>query len=333
MASVSAVGIYAVISGRAALLMPLYAILLVDFFFSLPAFYNRDSDPSFSDNIADLRQSYSPQANNQYTRYSIMLFSTLLMIIKIYFLCVIWKCYRYLRLIELVSPIIYPPYQGGGPCPIRIIGGRPDHDLTDAGGLGNNIAPPPYDSIASSMKPPNYEEAMKATNASPIYTPSTTATTVATIATPSLISQHHQQQQQQHQQQPVILTTSINPEQPPPAPHHQQTFLHHPEQQQQQLHFTISHHEPANDSLAIQIATDNLDARMQNNVATCTTTAGDTQVTITSTVQKPQDMTESTAVASPPEHSTTTTTTSDATLEKSPSIIIVDPRDNSRDKH
>lgn len=161
MASVSAIGIYAVISGRAALLMPLYAMLLVDFFFSLPAFYNRDVDPTLADSMADFR-SY-PAGSNQYTRYSAMLFSTILMIVKIYFLCVIWKCYRYLRLIELVSPIrlseIYPHIHQNGPqYPIvRVLSNGDSTDLSN----GTNMAPPPYESIASNMKPPNYDEAMK----------------------------------------------------------------------------------------------------------------------------------------------------------------------------
>lgn len=163
MASVAAVGIYAVISGRAALLMPLYAILLVDFFFALPAFYNRDLDPSLTDGMTDFSRSYGP-GNNQYTRYSLMLFSTIVMIVKIYFLCVIWKCYRYLRLIELVSPIrlaemVYPHiHQGGGQYPIvRVLSSGDSTDL----GSGHNVAPPPYETIASSMKPPNYEDAIK----------------------------------------------------------------------------------------------------------------------------------------------------------------------------
>lgn len=165
MASVSAVGIYAVISGRAALLMPLYAILLVDFFFALPAFYNRDIDPSFADSMSDFR-GYS-NGNNQYARYSFMLFSTITMVVKIYFLCVIWKCYRYLRLIELVSPIrlseIYPHiHQNGHQYPpiVRVLGSTDSSNISSS----LNMAPPPYESIATNMKPPNYEEAMKSTN-------------------------------------------------------------------------------------------------------------------------------------------------------------------------
>lgn len=295
MASVSAVGIYAVISGRAALLMPLYAILLVDFFFSLPAFYNRDSDPSFSsDHMGDLRAYPSP-TNSQYTRYSIMLFSTLMMIIKIYFLCVIWKCYRYLRLIELVSPIIYPPYQGG-PCPIRIIG-RPDQDgLADVVGGGNNISPPPYESIASSMKPPNYEEAMKATTEStcPSYNPAAAA----------------MGQPQQH-----VVLTSINPD--------QQLTLQH-EQHQPRL---------SSDSIAIAI-TGSPDASPSSisNTATNSITAGASSqegaqhhqvVVATSPVQKPQDMTGSAV-----QQQQQSANCLDTTVEKSPSSVTVDPRES-----
>lgn len=166
MASVSAVGIYAVISGRAALLMPLYAILLVDFFFALPAFYNRDGDPSLADNLAEFR-SYS-NGNSEYARYSLMLFSTITMIVKIYFLCVIWKCYRYLRLIELVSPIrlseFYPHmhHNGNHPFPpiVRVLGSPDSSSISNS----HNMAPPPYESIAANLKPPNYEEAMKSTS-------------------------------------------------------------------------------------------------------------------------------------------------------------------------
>lgn len=181
MASVSAVGIYAVISGRAALLMPLYAILLIDFFFALPSFYNKDLDPSLADGIIDMRN-YSASSNT-YTRYSIMLVSTISMIVKIYFLCVIWKCYRYLRLIELVSPLrlseIYPHIHQNGPqYPIvRVLGSADSADLVNS---HVNMAPPPYDSIASTMKPPNYEEAMKSSS-------------IISVPNPIVLSQQQQQ--------------------------------------------------------------------------------------------------------------------------------------------
>lgn len=193
MASVSAVAIYAVISGRAALLMPLYAMLLVDFFFALPAFYNRDLDSSLADGLSDFKNYPN---NNQYTRYSLMLFSTITMIVKIYFLCVIWKCYRYLRLIELVSPLrlseIYPHIHPTNPqYPIvRVLGGTDPNDL----GPGHNVAPPPYESIASNMKPPNYEEAMKSSN------------TVLAVNQPALTNSQYQQQQ-------TVVFTGPNSEQ------------------------------------------------------------------------------------------------------------------------
>lgn len=159
MASVSAVGIYAVVSGRAALLMPLYAMLLVDFFFSLPVFYSRDLESSFEDGLTYQHRGQHPQ----YARYSILVFSTVAMLLRIYFLCVVWKCYRYLRLIELVTPIrlseIYPhlPPAGSQYPIIRVLGSIDSNDLN----TGHNVTPPPYESVASSMKPPNYEEAIK----------------------------------------------------------------------------------------------------------------------------------------------------------------------------
>lgn len=161
-ASVSALGIYSVISGKASLLMPLYAIMLCDFFFALPAFYNRDLDHTLADGLVDLK-SYWPQGS-QNTRYSLMLVSTIIMLIKIYFLCVIWKCYRYLRMQEILLPIhvheIFPPHFSHHHIPSV----HPDVRVVDSNNT-QNIAPPPYDSIVTGLKsqPPNYEEAMKTT--------------------------------------------------------------------------------------------------------------------------------------------------------------------------
>ena len=186
-ASVSAVGIYAVISSRAALLMPLYAMLLVDFFFALPAFYNRDIDSSFSDGFSDFKN-YTPNGHTQHTRYSFVLFTTTTMIIKIYFLCVIWKCYRYLRLIELVSPIRlgenYPHMQPLGlqyPV-VRVLGSADSTDFS----TNSSMAPPPYESITSNMKPPNYEEAIK--------TSATVLPMASPLSAPSPVAEDQQQQ-------------------------------------------------------------------------------------------------------------------------------------------
>lgn len=160
-ASVSALAIYAVVSGRAALLMPLYAVLLVDFFFALPAIYSRDPDAPIQDHFTEFKN--YPHRDNQIPRISLMLVSVITMIARIYFLCVIWKCYRYLRLIELITPIrlteVYPHITRNIQYPVvRVIGSA---DSTDIGPGCGNIAPPSYDSIAASMKPPNYEEAIK----------------------------------------------------------------------------------------------------------------------------------------------------------------------------
>lgn len=162
-ASVSALAIYAVVSSRAALLMPLYGVLLVDFFFALPAFYNRELyDPSLADNLSDLKN-YHHRDPNQLPRFSVMLFSVITMIARIYFLCVIWRCYRYLRLVELVASIrindVYPHIAPNIQYPVvRVLGST---DSTDLGPGCGSLAPPSYDSIAASMKPPNYEEAIK----------------------------------------------------------------------------------------------------------------------------------------------------------------------------
>lgn len=194
-AAVSGVGIYAVISGRATLLMPLYAMLLVDFFFALPPFYNRDLESSFADSLPDLRY----YQTSQYNRYSMMLLAILTTICKIYFLCVIWKCYRYLRLIELVSPIRfgdYPHIQQSGPQQYPIVRVLSGADATDFSGIAHNTAPPPYESIASTMKPPNYEEAIKSpamifpTSMATIGSTDATQSHTVVIDNPSASGQH-----------------------------------------------------------------------------------------------------------------------------------------------
>lgn len=209
MASVSAVGIYAVVSGRAALLMPLYAMLLCDFFFSLPTFYSREIEFADGNGFSDLRQPHhglggvngvigSGGAHTQYTRYSIILFSTITMIIKIYFLCVVWKCYRYLRLSELISPIglseIYPHLPPAGYPVVRVLGSLDSTDLSSSqmsAGQGQNVTPPPYETVASTMKPPNYEEAIKSSGQ---------------VSTIDNTQQANHNQQQPRQQQTVVFT-------------------------------------------------------------------------------------------------------------------------------
>uniref|UniRef100_A0A6G1SFE7 Lysosomal-associated transmembrane protein 4B n=1 Tax=Aceria tosichella TaxID=561515 RepID=A0A6G1SFE7_9ACAR len=166
MAAVSAVGIYAVVSGRAALLMPLYAMLLCEFFFSLPAFYSRDIEFVDSNGLADLRGGQHPGQHPQYTRYSLILFSTIAMVVKIYFLCVVWKCYRLLRLSELelrISPILLSDRYPHIPDPIVRMLVSMDDQQSEIN-AAQSIAPPPYESVEANTKPPNYEEAMKSPN-------------------------------------------------------------------------------------------------------------------------------------------------------------------------
>lgn len=209
LASVSAVGIYAVVSGRAALLMPLYAMLLVDFFFALPAIYNQDLNSQFSDGLhpGDFARAHNSMQPGipQHNRYTLILIPIIAILVRMYFLCVVWKCYRYLRLIELVTPIrlseIYPHIPPIGPqYPIvRVLGSIDSTDLSS----GQNVTPPPYDSIASTMKPPNYEEAMKSSGSIAINNSEAAAVSAAIAAS------QQQQQQQSNQtlrdQQPVAV--------------------------------------------------------------------------------------------------------------------------------
>lgn len=221
-ASVAALAIYAVMYNRAALLMPLYAVLLVDFFFALPNAYNRDPDNSNISPAFDDMKGVGPMGReNHLPRYSFVLFTTFAMIARIYFLCVIWKCYRYLRLIELVTPIrftdVYPHMGQNIQYPIvRVLGSADSADLGPV--CGGGLAPPSYDSVASSMKPPNYEEAIKS-DANLYPTPGEQhGHTVLDISNPTTPT-HSDQIRSNPQHQPTT------PQPPPPPPQQQQNQI------------------------------------------------------------------------------------------------------------
>ncbi len=60
-----------------------------------------------SNTVLDMRHIWpNASPNNLYT--SSLLFTTLIVLFKSYFLCVVWKCYRYLRMKEMVLPLQLP---------------------------------------------------------------------------------------------------------------------------------------------------------------------------------------------------------------------------------
>lgn len=201
-ASISAVAIYAVLSNRSALLMPLYAIMLCDFFFSLPATYSRE--PNFTDSTFDTGiRDYGPHPNTTSYRYYSFVLATFDLLIKIYFLCVVWKCYRYLRLRELITPLrlaaeIYPHIHHIPPHAIVRISGSDTTDIVSSASL----APPSYDAIVTSLKnqPPDYEDAIKSSN---------NDFSAVVVVDETSQPRAPQQQQQQQNQNSLVSETSL----------------------------------------------------------------------------------------------------------------------------
>ncbi|RWS31150.1 hypothetical protein B4U80_00728 [Leptotrombidium deliense] len=153
-ATASGMLLYGVIKSRPAYLMPFFGIQLFDFFFSLPSFlsslyahtahYNDldATNPRFLD-VKRVWPNASPAAI-----YSLsLLFAVCIMLYKSYFLCVVWKCYRYLKIQEIMLPIN-----------VRL----PTVEVTVPIPNQPSYLPPDYDTATKSSPPPDYETAVKA---------------------------------------------------------------------------------------------------------------------------------------------------------------------------
>lgn len=120
--TVSGMLIYGVIKSRPSYLMPFFGIQLCDFFFSLPTFlaslytspHNHWEYQSHNSNeLLDMRRLW-PNANPATLYTSSLLIATCFILCKGFFLCVVWKCYRYLKMKEMILPLHFP-YHSSGP--------------------------------------------------------------------------------------------------------------------------------------------------------------------------------------------------------------------------
>jgi len=158
-ATVSAMLLYGVIKSRPSYLMPFFGIQLCDFFFTLPAFmtslystpanHNQWESPHGNSGWMDVKRVW-PNATPTAVYTSSLLVTTCIVLFKAYFLCVVWKCYRYLKMKEMILPmhLAYNPQY--------------PHSLPEMM-LPQMMVPP------STMAPPDYEEATKSCAPPPDY--------------------------------------------------------------------------------------------------------------------------------------------------------------------
>lgn len=116
---VSAMLLFGVLKSKPTYILPFFGIQFIDFLFTLPQFLTSlysQPNPHQLHNWSDRRSTFldmrhiwpNASPNNVYT--SSLLFTTLIVLFKSYFLCVVWKCYRYLRMKELVLPLHLPHF-------------------------------------------------------------------------------------------------------------------------------------------------------------------------------------------------------------------------------
>ncbi|XP_074601776.1 lysosomal-associated transmembrane protein 4B-like [Brevipalpus obovatus] len=160
-AIVSAMLIYGVTKSKASYLMPFFGIQLYHFLFSLPSAlqnlnlsahqYPRSSPFSTSPvtSPSDARSMMRPgDADN--TAYTFGVLTTLGdFLLDIYFICVVWKCYHYLKMKE-ISTALSLPY-------------NLDFDIVMPSEVvsTSTVAPPDYETAIKANPPPDYESAIK----------------------------------------------------------------------------------------------------------------------------------------------------------------------------
>ncbi|RWS31368.1 hypothetical protein B4U80_00062 [Leptotrombidium deliense] len=151
-ATVSLMLLYGVAKSRAAYLMPFFIIQLYHFFFSLPLFlfpFNARSAPVNSDvdtQILDVKHGWNSNASAKMYSFSPLL-EVCVMLYKGYFLCVVWKCYRYLKIQSILPPLNcrYATVEATVPVVSHSMG-----------------LPPNYETVINSNPPPDYETALRA---------------------------------------------------------------------------------------------------------------------------------------------------------------------------
>jgi hypothetical protein len=91
---ITAMLIYGCIKGRPIFMMPFLGIQLFEFYHRFSSFMSDLETPVESSKLHDI-----PSSN-----YSSMMFTNMInLIYRLYFICVVWKCFKYLRLKELAA--------------------------------------------------------------------------------------------------------------------------------------------------------------------------------------------------------------------------------------
>lgn len=159
-ASVSAILLYGVTKSKPACLMPFFWLRLWEFIVLLPTYISSlydhpihsmyDQHPGIPKPVAYDR----PIMWSQGQPHRSLFFTTMFLMVQGYFLCVVWKCFRYLKVRELILPLHMPRSNGTdlvippgiAPPPVNV-----------------NISPPDYETATkgNGPPPPDYETAMK----------------------------------------------------------------------------------------------------------------------------------------------------------------------------
>ncbi|XP_015787971.1 lysosomal-associated transmembrane protein 4A [Tetranychus urticae] len=159
MATVSALLIYGVTKSRPSYLMPFFGIKLYIFFFSLPASISMLCfSPHLSSQYDSNGRTWGGEMKRLWsssdltTAYTSSVFMALIeFLYQSYFICVIWKCYRYLKLKESVIPLHIPYHLRGVEITV------PSEIATTP----STMAPPDYETATKLNPPPDYESALK----------------------------------------------------------------------------------------------------------------------------------------------------------------------------
>ena len=184
-ATVAGMLLFGVVKSRPSYLMPFFWIQLCDFFFSLPSFlsslyatpmhHSPYSGGSWSTATNQLKFGSSHHTSS-------LLIATCIILFKGYFLCVVWKCYRYLKMKEMILPLhvsgltasgfhSFPGHHGLHAASTEIVI-PPGFTIPSAAiTSGGTLAPPDYETATKSnsgaVAPPDYETALKAQSPAP----------------------------------------------------------------------------------------------------------------------------------------------------------------------
>ncbi|XP_053207701.1 lysosomal-associated transmembrane protein 4A-like [Panonychus citri] len=154
-AIVSAILIYGVTKSKASYLMPFFGIQLYHFLFSLPSSlsqlnvsanqYRNHYGSNTVTSPSDVRSILRADATHTFS----VLATLIDFLCDICFICIIWKCYRYLKMKEIQASLTLP-YN----IDLEIV--VPSEVVSTT-----NITPPDYETAIKDSPPPDYESAVK----------------------------------------------------------------------------------------------------------------------------------------------------------------------------